>query len=84
MLQHIKYSGPEADIWSLGIIFYTLVTGSLPFDDDDEGVMKRMIIKGEYLDPVWLSQGEPTYLWYTDTDHGMGRCERSDTLDAPT
>ena len=58
MLQSQNYLGPEVDYWSLGIILYTMLVGSLPFDDDDEAIMRKKIIVGEYEDPEWLSDGQ--------------------------
>ncbi|KAG8774805.1 hypothetical protein FRC12_001823 [Ceratobasidium sp. 428] len=55
MLSGKKYLGAEVDVWSLGIILYCLLVGTLPFDDDDENIMRDKIIAGQYEIPDWLN-----------------------------
>ncbi|KXS10487.1 Pkinase-domain-containing protein, partial [Gonapodya prolifera JEL478] len=52
-----QYLGPQADIWSLGVILFTLVCGFLPFDDDSENeiLVQKKIKELDYEMPEFLS-----------------------------
>ena len=51
-----KYSGSSVDIWSSGIVLYTMVCGFLPFEDDNQNILFGKIAKGLFSLPSFLSQ----------------------------
>ena len=40
IISNEPYNGIKSDIWSCGIILYTLVTGKLPFDEENDNIRK--------------------------------------------
>ena len=56
MLSGNKYNGLNADIWSCGIILYTMLCGRLPFEDKDNEKLYEKIKQGSFIVPEFLSE----------------------------
>ena len=50
-----QYVGPKADIWSLGVVLYVLVSGMVPFDGQTLMELRERVLKCQYRIPFFLS-----------------------------
>ena len=55
MVSGKKYNGSSVDIWSSGIVLFTMVCGYLPFEDDNQRILFGKIARGIFSLPNFLS-----------------------------
>lgn len=55
IVQGVRYVGPEVDTWSSGVILFAMLTGTLPFEDEQLKGLYGKICAGNYTIPSFVS-----------------------------
>ena len=56
IIKGLEYLGPKADLWSAGVVLFTMVCGHLPFEDSNTQSLYKKILNARYKFTCYLSQ----------------------------
>ena len=55
IISDLGYEGLASDLWSLGVVLYSMIIGTVPFKANSMKELHKLILKGEYDIPYFVS-----------------------------
>ena len=55
IISDLGYEGLSSDLWSLGVVLYSMVIGAVPFKANSMKDLHKLILKGEFNIPSFVS-----------------------------